>query len=325
MPMYNVKTKNGISDISSSEGRLRRFTLLCKIIKSENGLTRRKLENLVKKEIGSPFQNKTVTQRHLAILEEIGLIESSGGFYTLSSDGKALCELVSDSQVITPLSFEEQVIYLKALFTSSLKNQLMELLEVVRLHPHESRKEIINNYFLTELAQSLWNKTTIEKNLKRLHESGRIPSFFENKFRCMEMWLEDTGLIKKEKNRILLKSSVEKFIDEIKKRSIIKNEIYGLIGMVLLGYGTLFDYSKHREEFLARFKEAYLIFKSELDISDIRAIMTYVCVSLLNNRVIIEEEDFNKAVKSLYSEGIVKSVMLGRDGRPRQVVLSEST
>jgi hypothetical protein len=323
--MYELKKRNGISDISSSEGRLRRFTFLCKIIKSEKGLTRKRLESLVEKEIGSPFRNKTVIQRHLIILEKIGLIESSGGLYTLSSDGKALCELTPESQIITPLSFEEQVIYLKALFTSSLKYQLIELLEVVRLYSNKSRKEMISNYFSTELAQSLWNKTTIEKNLKRLNESGKIPTFFENKFRCMEMWLEDTGLIKKEKNKILLKPSAEKFLDRIKEESIIRNEIYGLIGTVLIGKGVSFNYSKHREEFLTRFKEAYPLFKSGSDISDIRAIMTYVCVSLLKNRIIVEEESFNKAVKSLWSEGIVKSVMLGRDGKPAHVVLSETT
>jgi len=44
--MLTEKAKNGISDISSSEGKLRRLTLLCKIIRPEKGLTRKKLESL---------------------------------------------------------------------------------------------------------------------------------------------------------------------------------------------------------------------------------------------------------------------------------------
>lgn len=322
--MYKVKRGNGISDISSSEGRLRRFTFLCRIIKSEKGLTRKRLESLAEKEIGSPFKNKKVLERHLIILEKIGLIENYGDFYTLSSDGKALCELTPECRIITPLSFEEQVIYLKALFASSLKHQLIEFLEVVRLCSNKNRKEIISKYFSTELAKSLWNETTVEKNLKRLNETGKIPTFFENKFRCMEMWLEDTGLIEKEKDKISLKFSAEKFLNGIKDSSV-KNKIYGLIGTVLIGEGILFDYSKHKEKFLVKFKEAYPLFKGESNISDIRAIMTYVCVSLLKNRIIIEEESFYEAVKLLWSEGIVKSVMLGRNGKPAHVLLSEVT
>jgi len=323
--MYKEKKGIGISDISSSEGRLRRFTFLCKIIRSEKGLTRKRLENLAEKEIGSPFKNKTVLQRHLIILENMGLIETSEGLYTLSSDGKALCELTPECQIITPLSFEEQVIYLRALFTSPLKYQLIEFLETVRLYSDRNRKDIISNYFSTELAKSIWNKTTIEKNLKKLNETGKIPTFFENKFRCMEMWLEDTGIIKKEKDKILLRCSAEKFLSGIKEESSIKNKIYELIGTVLIDKWVSFSYSKHEEEFLVKFKEAYRLFKGESNISDIRAIMTYVCVKLLKNRIVIEEESFYEAIKSLWSEGIVKSVMLGRNGKPAHVLLSEAT
>jgi len=320
--MSREKPKNGISDISSSEGKLRRFTFLCKVIRSEKGLTRKKLENLAEKRIGSPFQNRTVTQRHLIILEKTGLIENLGGIYALSSEGKALCELAPESNV-TQLSFEERVIYFKTMFTSILKEQLKEFLEVVQQYTNKTRKEIISHYFSTELARNLWNKATIEKNLIRLHEGGKIPTFFENKFRCMEMWLEDIGLVKREKDKIILKPNVEILLDEIRKKSDIKNKIYELMGAILIGQTQLFDYSKHREAFLKIFKKAYSLFKTGSDISDIKAIMTFVCVNLLKNRIIMEEEKFNVLIKSLWSEGVIKSVMLGRDGKPAYVVLSE--
>jgi len=321
--MFRERTKNGISDISSSEGKLRRFTFLCNLIKSEKGLTRKKLENLAEKRIGSPFQNRTVTQRHLIILEKVGLIEKAGGIYTLSSEGKALCELAQESKATTQLSFEERVIYFKTMFTSILKEQLIEFLEVVQQHANKSRKEIISSYFSTELARNLWSKATIEKNLIRLHESGKISTFFENKFRCMEMWLEDVGLIKREKDKIIPKTNMEILLDEVRKESDIKNKIYELMGAILVGQTTLFDYSKHREEFLKIFEKAYSLFKTEADISDIKAIMTYVCVNLLKNKIIMEEEKFNALIKSLWSEGVIRSVMLGRDGKPAYVALSK--
>ncbi|MEM3612660.1 MAG: hypothetical protein QW090_04815 [Candidatus Bathyarchaeia archaeon] len=322
--MARVKKGYGISDISSSEGKLRRYTLLCKIIRSEKKLTRKKLESLAEEKIGPPFKNKTVLQRHLTILEKMGLIERFEDLYTLSSDGKALCELTPDYQNITHLSFEEKAVYLKALFTSSLRYQLIEFLEVVQLHSDKDRREIISNYFSTELARSLWSEITIEKNLKRLNETGKIPTFFENKFRCMEMWLEDVGLIKKEKNKILLNPFVNKFLEKIKNESLIKSKIFEIMGTVLINNGVVFSYSMHRGEFLIKFKEAYQLFKSESNISDIRAIMAYVCVSLLKSGIILEEDSFYETIKVLWSEGLVKSVMLGRDGKPAHVLLSES-
>jgi hypothetical protein len=321
--MLTEKAKNGISDISSSEGKLRRFTLLCKIIRLEKGLTRKKLENLAEQRIGSPFQNRTVTHRHLTISEKIGLIENFGGIYALSSEGKALCELSPESNVTTRLSLEEQAIYFKAIFTSILKGQLKEFLAIVKQHANKTRKEIISRYFSTELARGLWSEATIEKNLTRLQETGKIPTFFENKFRCMEMWLEDIGLIKREKDKMILNINVEILLNEFRKTSDINDKIYGLIGAILVGPTTTFDYSKHREEFLEIFKKAYSLFKTESDISDIKAIMTFVCVNLLKNRIIMEEEMFNGLIKSLWSEGVIKSVMLGRDGKPAYVVLSQ--
>jgi hypothetical protein len=123
----------------------------------------------------------------------------------------------------------------------------------------------------------------------------------------------------------LIRCSAEKFLSGIKEESSIKNKIYELIGTVLIDKWVSFSYSKHKEEFLVKFKEAYRLFKGESNISDIRAIMTYVCVKLLKNRIVIEEESFYEAIKSLWSEGIVKSVMLGRNGKPAHVLLSEAT
>jgi len=257
-------------------------------------------------------------------LEKIGLIENVEGIYVLASKGKALCELAHKHEATAQLSFEERVLYFEAMFTSILKAQLKEFLEVIRQRTGMSRKAAISLYFSTKLAQNLWNKATIEKNLIRLRNSGRIPTFFENKFRCMEMWLEDIGLVKKERDKLKLITGAKLVVDEINKKSNIKDRIYGLAGKILVDQTTVFNYLEHKEEFLRIFKQAYLLFKSGADISDIEAIMTFACVSLLKHKITMEEEQFNDTVKLLSSEGFVRSVMLGRDGKPAHVVLSES-
>lgn len=316
---------SGISDISSSEGRLQRFTLICKLIRSERGLTRKKVEDLIKKRIGSPFHHRKVIQRHLIILEKIGVIENKGGIYLLSSEGKALYELTNKSSILNELSFNERAFYFRIMFTSVLKDQLIKFLEVIREHAYEERKKIIFHYFSTELARNLWNRSTVERNLTRLHESGKIPTFFENKFRCTEMWLEDIGLVVREKNRLSLKEEGKKVLDETNKVGDIRHEIYGLIGRILVCNVTSFHYDKHKHVFLEILREAYPRFKTELDSSDIRALRTFICINLLKKKIALEEEEFDVVVKNLSLEGVVKSVMLGRDGKPTYITLSGIT
>ena len=314
----------GISDISSSEGRLHRFTLICKLIGSQRGLTRKKVEDLIKKRIGSPFNNKKVIQRHLIILEKIDIIENRGGIYLLSSEGKALYELTNETHR-RDLSFNERAFYLRMILTSVLREQLITFLEVIREHTQEMRKEVIFHLFSTEMARNLWNASTIKRNLTRLHESGKIPTFFENKFRCMEMWLEDLGLVVREKNKLSLTEEGRIVLDEIGKIDNIKYEVYGLTGCILIGNVTPFRYDKHRKVFLKMLREAYPRFKTELSASDIRALKTFTCINLLKKKITLEEDEFDEVVKNLKLEGVVRSVMLGRDGKPAYISLSEVT
>lgn len=313
----------GISDITSSEGKLERFTKICELIGSEKRVARNRVEKLIQKRIGSPFHNRKVTQRHLVILEKMGIIGKMGEIYVLSSEGKALYELVRKSSRPNGLSLEERVFYFKMLFTSVLKNQLIKLLEVICEHESEERRKIIGHFFRTELARNLWNKTVIERNLTRL--GGRIPTFFQNKFGCMELWLKDLGLMKRLKQKIELGTGAKTFLAKVAKEGNLKDKIYELIGIALTCEAIPFDYVKHKDEFLQIFKEAYLLFKTQADISDIRSIRTFVCINLLMKKIKMEEKEFDVAAEKLWKEGIIRSIMLGRDGKPAYVVLSKST
>jgi hypothetical protein len=312
----------GISDITSSEGKLERFTQICELIGLEKRLTIKRAEELIEKRIGSPFHNRKVTQRHLVILEKIGLIEKIGEIYILSSEGKALYELVRKLSRTDGLSFEEKIFYFKTLFTSILKNQLIKFLEVIRDHEGEERKKIIGFFFRTELARNLWSETVIKRNLIRL-ESGKIPTFFQNKFGCMEMWLRDLDLVKKLKEKMELEAGTKMFLAKIAKENNLKDKIYELTRIALACEAMPFDYIKHKDDFLRVFKEAYSLFETRTEISDIRSIRTFVCIDLLTRKIKMEEEEFYIAVKKLWKEGIIRSVMLGRNGKPAYVVLSK--
>lgn len=321
--MLDKNTIIGISDITSSEGKLKRFTKICRLIEAEKRATRKKIEVLLQKKIGSPFHNKKVIQRHLVILKKINLIENMGGIYMLSSEGKALCALVKDSNKSSGLSFEEKVFYFKTLFTSILSRQLIKFLEVIYEHRNEERKKIIGYFFQTELARNLWNRKVIEKNLLRLEE-GRVPTFFQNKFGCMEMWLRDLELIKSQKRKIILRKSAIIFLKKISNSQNLKDNIYELIGTALSYRTTPFNFKMHKNIFIKIFKDAYFLFKTESNLSDIRSIKNFVCVKLFKDQIRIEERKFDSILEELWKEGIIRSVMLGRDGKSSYVSLSET-
>ena len=313
----------GISDLTSSEGKLERFTKLCKLLGSERRLTRDRIVALAKKRIGSPFHNEKVTERHLAIMEKIGIIEKMDDIYVLSSEGKALYELTAQVRKIGELTFEERIFYFKMLFTSITKDQLVKLLEIIRDHEGDERKRIIGHFFRTNFAKSLWNRRVIERNLIKLEE-GQIPSFFRNKFGCMEMWLRDLGLIRNLNGKITLNSGARIFITTISGKRDFKDEIYELAAVALETRAVEADYFKHRDKILQVFKEACLLFRTHENMSDIRAIRTFTCIRLLARGLKIEEKQFDEITKELWREGIIESIMTGRNGKPAYVVLSES-
>jgi hypothetical protein len=318
--------KIGVSDITSSESKLKRFTLLCRIVRSERGLNVKKLTRLAKEKIGTPFKNPNVSARHIAILQKINLIENLQGVYVLTGDGKALCELANDSidtQTQT-LTFGERVIFLKNMFSSVLRRQLVELLSTVQQSGDGSKKKIINSFFSTQLAMNIWNRITVERNLTKLRESGKIPTFFENKFTCMLNWLEDIKLIQRTDKKIETSESGRTLLNELNVSDLSRKNMSKTLAKVLIGETSLLNYSEHKEIFLETFREAYSHFKIDSNVSDIRAIQIFVYVDLLKRGILMEDATFATMINRLSLDGIIRSVMLGRDGKPAYLALTST-
>lgn len=321
--MFKKNQVIGISDLTSSEGKLERFTTLCRLLFSERGLTKDRIVALAKK-VGPPFHNKKVTERHLVIMEKIGIIEKMDDIYVLSSEGKALCKLAIQTRETNRLIFEEKVFYFKMLFTSIVKDQLLKLLEIVMKYEECETKKIIGAFFSTNFAKNLWNRKVIERNLMKL-EKGNIPSFFRNKFGCMEMWLRDLGLIRRLNGKIMLNHGAKTLLATIQHMRDLRDKIYELAAVALETKVVGIDYSRHRNEFLKVFDEACQLFKTQENMSDIRAIRTFTCIKFLARGLKIEENEFDQIIKELWKEGKIESIMTGRDGRPAYVVLSRFT
>jgi hypothetical protein len=315
--------KEGITDISASEGDIKRFSRICKLIGNQKrALSRKKVVELIKNQIG--LTNDNVIGRHISILEKVGVLENTEGMYLLSSYGKALFYFVENSN---KLNLSEKIFYFN-IFFSNIFGQLFLLLITINDSPRESRNNIIIKYFENENLM-LWKKKTIMENLKIFIMKKEVSSFFENKFGCMEKWLRELNLVEKKQNSLKLtqygKRCLEKIDATLAKKGKINVELFEIASSLLDSEAITFNFhnSGHKQNFINLFKEAYLKFVTELNVSDLKAMRMWISVELLiKYNIILEENEFESMFNDLYNEGIVRSIMVDRKGRPSLVTIN---
>lgn len=307
----------GISDISSSEAKLKRFADLCEKIGAKPGKNRAALFRAMKL-LG--IESTKVVERHVEILKKINLMRNLGEVYTLTGDGKALSQLASERADIHSLSSEERAFFFKTLMTSIAKRQLIEFLLSVKEEITGLRKDVILRFFGTDFAHSLWKKEIVDKNLMKLRSNEReMPRFFEHKFRCMETWLRDISLVAKSGDKILLTDGATTILPELQASS--GTDIYHINAKLYYQNANDFDFSRDRKVYVPLFRQAFSHFQFDTGASDLRAIRPYVCTKLLKAGLILEGKEFDETVRMLSTERIIRSVILGRDGKPQSITL----
>lgn len=311
----------GISDISSSEGKLWRFTNICHIVNSLDNPSKNEVINSVKALIG--LSNQNVIERHLSILKRLNIIEYIETKYVLTGIGKALIELSKSSK--NESTKEEKIFYFTLMFSSVLKEQLIDVLRAVYENEFQSRREIIAYYFDRNIARAVWGNEIVDKNLNKLRSTNKIPSFMGNKFGCMEMWLTDLDIVKRYNGKLKLVEITKSVVRRMLESNDISNKIYELAGVALIGDVMPFDNIKHQYKLESLLRTSYKAFSTHQNLIDYKGIMKVICTRFLVMRIKIEEEDFDRAIKQLWLEGRVRSVMLGRDGKPAYLVFSQPT
>lgn len=317
--MNNVHTQ-GISDLTSSEGKLWRFSWICRLIYPRGILPREQIALIVQKEIG--LTHRAVVGRHLRIMTHLGILDCEDHEYAVSSEGKALLELIRNKASETDLTLPEKIYYLRVLF-GRVQPQLHTILVTLKEHEGEPEVAIAAAYFskILDSRLQLWNLDTLREGL-RMYESKRLlPRSLENKFDCMEMWIRQLDLLKP--GSLNLTSTGHGVSNAISSRKIsLLDSIYGLANVFIAGNAyslPRFSYlnATHKVIFHKLFEVAYdLFYRLELRMSDARALKCFVCIKLLvDHHLTMEETDFDGLINVLASEGMIKSPMVGRDGK----------
>lgn len=329
---YFKRFPKGITDISPEEGELTRLSKICKLIyRQQKPLARDELFQLIKKgrlqliKKDRGLENEKVIGRHIRILEVLKILQRIEGKYILSSHGEVLSEFTEEKD---KLNLYEKIFYLRSFLNEKrLLPQLYLLLYTANGNKDKSRDDIIIEYFknVLEWRLNLWKREIIQTNLKRTR-TNNIPSFLKNKFGCIEKWLWHLNLVEKRGNLLKLSSNGEKFVLNIHEFfREIEDKSYEISSILIQNTPSKFEYGRDKEHLLDLLEESYKKFKRpDIDIADLRAMKSWICTKFLaDSHIILEEKKFDSLLNTLIEEKVVRSVMVGRDGKISRIILNQ--
>lgn len=319
---------DGITDLTTTEGRLRNFSRICKHVFRIHEY--HQLLETIKSDPYIRRRSEKVINRHLKILEKWRIIRYQNSGYYLDDNGEVLYNIVKDIEDSKEeLDLMEKIFYFITMFTGVTFAQLSLFLRTIDKEEGQKKNEIMVKYFklFLRIQTKLWMRSSIEECLTKYRKSGHFPRSYENKFDTMKMWLEELGLIKglsitrigrKILNEIDPNDELLSKINILQKRTV--HNIYKLARFFLKNCITIeFNYASkdHWELFIKIFKEAYMRFlRPTLGFSNIRSIRRWVPLRLLvDYGIIFEETEFDSFLYKLRRRGIVKSLILGDDGK----------
>lgn len=308
-----------LTNITSSEGILARFSDICRKLDYGN-YTKSQLHRIIQDSFN--LSNEKVRERHLHIMVKLHLLAhvkiDNKSYYHLDLNGKIINSLDLKKRTnVRHLFQKEKIIYLNELF-NSLKIQLGLMIKTISKYNGYNRDFIISKYFESALEYDIWNKAIITKGINSYYNNNKHIRSFENRFRCMEKWLEDLELIlKKEDNNLRLtrKGSQLNYYGEINIVNALK--IYGYTNINLIKIDEDFNIIKKL------FIHYYNKLKEPTNIADITALYNLLTLELCikyNKQLLLNHKDL--LLNKLWKENMIASISNDVTGQLRYIILN---
>lgn len=308
--------KTYLTDITTSEGNLSRLSLICQVLATSRTRKSNELFRIIEQEIR--LTNYRVIGRHLHILAVLGLTARTPETYLITSRGKALVRLRRKESNL--LGTTEKVLFFKCFFRS-LPDQLYWVIYTIGKKKGSEVAECAKDYFYNSPARAIWGRT-IETAIRREVDRAPLTRGMENKFETMLCWLSQLDIIGKantiwltEKGKKLLSISPMNFGELSTKIYYYATQLYGE------GSPRHFDLNYHRRELIDILREGSQLFRGEQNLSDLAAIQEFASAVFASGGIILEEETFYRVIEQLGLDGTIKSIILGRDGRPAFLIM----
>ncbi len=320
--MISVTTQiGGLTDFTSSESRLSRLLAFPAMV-MEGPLSLTTIYSRAKRDLGLGHQE--VVGRHIRLGERLGLIEKGDGRIRASDSALGLFQLQVQRGVrVGDLDTAARAYLFQRLFTVA-PVQLVSLLRCIDRHPRMPWGTVVVDYFRAG-DRLPWKQETIAKSLDAFDRSGKVPRLLEHKVSAMIGWLRDLSLVTVSGPFRLTPSGSDILT--------MWNEATGAFteGIVHISARALGLPSSSRPEVKSSritreaIEEAiaYQPAGSGL-VSFDRAYSLTQLTLLLDSQIALEWEAFYDSVKALWREGRVRSIIMGRDGRPNALTLPES-
>ena len=312
-----------LTDLTTSEGQLHRFTSMCHIVSARGIADINTLLPLIAQQLN--LTNEKVARRHLRVMESIGLLAHADDGYVLTSEGKALSALVP-SDCGDSFEMAEKVFYLRAL-SMYVPIQLSSILLAISENPGGPKERAINRYGEQLLSSGMpWKNRDILRAILA-GEPESPPRTIRNNFDCFRLWLKQLDLVN---GRGFLLTKMGRKLHAIAATgySNLWPNIHQVASAYVCGERECPEYIDRtdRAGFLELFHKAYTLFeRTELRLSNVRSIGPYVCVRILiEQKRVLSEESFLDLVRRLVSEQILQAAMTGRDGKLAYVSLGSA-
>jgi hypothetical protein len=311
-----------LADLTTSEGQLHRFTAICHIMRDRGILATDMLTSCIREELG--LTNIKVINRHLRVMESLGLLVREDIGYVPSSEGKALCALVPPASR-KGLELAEKVFYLRAL-GSYASLQFTSILAAISENANAPKERAITSYAQKTMAGSTWrDKVNLKLRLSRQPDSP--PRKVRNNFDCFRLWLKQLELVRPDALQLTKVGGVLADVVRRQENELREKVYWAAAAYICRTPGCLpeFEYGDQFSQtyFLELLHNAYRLFeKPELRLSDARSMSIYVCIKLLvEGHRILNERSFWQLIGMLLRDGIIESAVAGRDGKPAYISL----
>lgn len=284
--------------------------------------TSEKLHKLIKSR--QRLTNKKVRSRHIKVMKTLDLIRSrENKTYKLSTHGKTIFGFKIEERLKKRYLFnKEKVLYL-TLLSEKARKQILLFLESLDVRKMSPRNSVIIDFHKRAVDElDIWPKETIVKGLQMYLTNKHIHRSFENRFRCMEMWLIDLGLVTKRSGKVGITNKGMIFKKKLRQTDLINlHESTELISgekIEVLNVNSSVSYKLLKKKFL----EKYDTLLEPTEFVDIQAMYEVVSIELgLENNTFFLKSDLPILLNKFWQEDLISSISNDTNGTLRYVVL----
>lgn len=308
-------------NITSSEGILSRYSEICKNLTFQN-YKRSQLHKIIQDKIG--LTNEKVRERHIFLMEGFNLLSSvktmNGLNYHLGKNGKLLNAMnLMERLNKRNLHIKEKVLFLNVIF-NTITLQISILFKTMIDNVGANRDSIILQYFKEIKKYNIWSEKTINRGINKWEQDKIMIRSFENRYRCMEMWLEDLDIIKRDRNVVKITRpgyNLKSFgYDDINIEKVIR--IYNVKNLKEVNINSKKDYDLLKKYIL----NYYLKIKEPTGFADIQAIFDALIIEFAINEKMKYNKLYNERLLSLlWKDNMISTMSNDEKGNLRYLVL----